>query len=125
MRASLFRPIAVLSLAMLALTANAEQQGATKATDRAEMKVDRSKTKSMTSAPMADGEVEDVDIGSKSITLKHGPIKSKTIEMEPMTMPFAVTDVKLLSGVKAGDKVKFNAEYINDEFTITSLKVQK
>jgi Cu(I)/Ag(I) efflux system membrane protein CusA/SilA len=125
MRASLFRPIAGLGLAIVVLAANAEQQSSGKATDMADMKVDRSQAKSVTSASMADGEVEDVDIESKSIVLKHGPIKSKTIEMEPMTMPFAVTNVKLLSGVKVGDRVKFSAEYINDEFTITSLKIQK
>lgn len=125
MRTLLFRPIAVLGLVMVALAATAQQQGSGNATDMADMKVYRPQAKSVTSTSMADGEVEDVDIESKSIVLKHGPIRSKTIEMEPMTMPFAVTDAKLLLGVKAGDKVKFTAEYINDEVTITSLKVQK
>jgi Cu(I)/Ag(I) efflux system membrane protein CusA/SilA len=110
---------------MIAFAATAQQQGSGKATDMADIKVSRSQAKSASPASMADGEVEDVDIESKSIVLKHGPIKSKTIEMEPMTMPFAVTDAKLLSGVKAGDKVKFTAEYINDEVTLTSLKVQR
>ncbi|WP_151638747.1 copper-binding protein [Noviherbaspirillum aerium] len=125
MTTSLLRPFTVLSLVLIAFAATAQQQGSGKATDIADIKVNRLEAKSATSASMADGEVEDVDIESKSIVLKHGPIKSKTIEMEPMTMPFAVTDAKLLSGVKAGDKVKFSAEYINDEVTITSLKVRK
>lgn len=125
MLASLFKSIAVLSVAMVALAANAEQQGGGKATNMSDTKVNRSQAKSVTSTSMADGEVEDVDIESKSIVLKHGPIKSKTIDMEPMTMPFAVMNAKLLSGVKVGNKVKFTAEYINDEVTITSIKVQK
>jgi Cu/Ag efflux protein CusF len=125
MLAPLFKSIAVLTVAMVALAANAEQQGGGKATNISDTKVNRPQAKSANSTTMADGEVEDVDIEGKSIVLKHGPIKSKTIEMEPMTMPFAVTDAKLLSGVKVGDKVKFSAEYINDEVTITSLKVQK
>lgn len=125
MVASLFQSIAVLCVAMIAPAAHADQQDGTRMLDKAEVRKNRSQVKSVTSASMADGEVEDVDVESKSITLKHGPIKSKTIEMEPMTMPFAVTDAKLLLGVKVGDKVKFSAEYINDEVTITSLKVQK
>lgn len=72
---------------------------------------------------MADGEVEDVDLATPSITLKHGPIKSNTMEMEPMIMPFAVKDAALLAGVKAGDKVKFTAEYLDGFPTVVTLQV--
>jgi Cu(I)/Ag(I) efflux system protein CusF len=74
---------------------------------------------------MSDGEVKGVDKANKNITLKHGPIKSKTIEMGPMTMSFPVQDPSLLSNVKVGDKVRFTAENVNDAATITSLIVQK
>lgn len=75
--------------------------------------------------PMSDGEVKAVDKANKNITLKHGPIKSKTIEMGPMTMSFVVQDPSQLSNVRIGDKVKFIAENINSMATVTSLVVQK
>lgn len=71
------------------------------------------------------GVVQNIDKANSNITLKHGPIKSKTIEMGPMTMSFVVKSPSLLSNVKVGDKVKFVAEYINDTATVTSLIVQK
>jgi Cu(I)/Ag(I) efflux system protein CusF len=74
---------------------------------------------------MSNGEVKAIDKTNKSINLKHGPIKSKAIEMGPMIMSFPVEDPSLLSKVKVGDKVKFVAENINDVATVTSLTVQK
>jgi Cu(I)/Ag(I) efflux system protein CusF len=74
---------------------------------------------------LSDGEVKAVDKANKNITLKHGPIKSKTVEMGPMTMSFPVTDPSLLSNLKVGDRVKFTAENVNDVATVTSLIVQK
>lgn len=74
---------------------------------------------------MSEGEVKAVNKAKKSVTLKHGPIKSKTIEMGPMTMSFPVQDASLLSNVKVGDKVKFMAENVNNTATVTSLVVQK
>jgi Cu/Ag efflux protein CusF len=93
--------------------------------DNAEIKTKRSPARLANFTTVAEGEVEDLDIESKSITLKHGPIKSKTLDMEPMTMPFAVANLKLLTDVKVRDKVKFSAEYINEVVTITALKIQK
>ena len=74
---------------------------------------------------MSYGEVKRVDRVNENITLKHGPIKSATIEMGPMTMPFHVKDPSLLSKVKVGDKVKFTVENVNDVATVTSLAIQK
>lgn len=70
-----------------------------------------------------EGDVEEVDKENSTITITHGPVKSKTVEMGPMTMPFAVGNAALLVGVKAGDKVKFNVEYVDEMPTLTSLKV--
>jgi Cu(I)/Ag(I) efflux system protein CusF len=77
------------------------------------------------STSMSDGEVKAVDKKYKNITLKHGPIKSKTVEMGPMTMSFPVKDPSLLSNIKVGDKVKFTAENVDNTATVTSLIVQK
>lgn len=125
MKISLSKSIAVSSLAMAALLVHAEPQHAGKGMDMSETKKAPAPARDGNASAMADGEVEEVDKENRSITLRHGPIRTRTIEMEPMTMPFAVKDASLLSRVKVGDKVKFRAEYINDVVTITSLRIQK
>src|SRR6185503_12458279 len=57
---------------------------------------------------LADGEIRKVDRKAKTVTIKHGPIPA--IDMPPMTMVFQVKDSAMLKKVKAGDKVKFQAE---------------
>jgi Cu/Ag efflux protein CusF len=140
MKKSLLKAIAALGLTVIALVAYADQGSGGKGMDMGnmqmncmenmkDMKVDcmgNSAGKAPSKTPsMSDGEVKAVDKANKSITLKHGPIKSKTVEMGPMTMSFPVQDAALLSSVKVGDKVRFNVENIKDAATVTSLKVQK
>lgn len=74
---------------------------------------------------MSKGEVTAVDRVNKSVTLNHGPIKSKTVEMGAMTMTFPVQKPALLAKVKVGNKVKFTVENVNDVATVTALVVQK
>ena len=69
---------------------------------------------------MADGEVRKVDRDAKKITIKHGPLQS--LDMPAMTMVFQVRDPAMLEKVKAGDKVKFQAEKVGGAFTITQLE---
>ena len=79
--------------------------------------------KSMSKSGMADGEVRRVDKEAGKVTLKHGPIKTDTLDMEPMTMVFQVKDKAMLDVIKDGDKVKFRA--VADEggrMTITEIK---
>jgi Cu(I)/Ag(I) efflux system periplasmic protein CusF len=71
------------------------------------------------------GVVEEVDNENQSIVIQHGRIKSKTVEMGPMTMPFSVANAALLKGVKVGDRVKFTVENINGMPTLTALKKQR
>ncbi len=73
---------------------------------------------------LVDGQVMKVDEPAKKITLKHGPFKKFDMD-EPMTMVYAVKDPAMLKSVKAGDKVKFDAERINGQFTITVLQKVK
>ena len=40
-----------------------------------------------------------------------------------MTMVYAVSDPNLLKAVKAGDKIKFEAEQINGQYTV--MKIEK
>jgi Cu/Ag efflux protein CusF len=74
---------------------------------------------------MSEGEVKAIEKANNRITLKHGPIKSKTAEMTPMTMSFPVQESSLLTNVKVGDKVKFNVENIKGKATVTALQTQK
>jgi Cu/Ag efflux protein CusF len=71
-------------------------------------------------AALADGEVRKVDKAGKKITLKHGPIPN--IDMPAMTMVFPVKDPALLDKAKPGQKVKFQAEMIGGEATVTQLE---
>lgn len=71
-------------------------------------------------AAMADGEVRRVDKDAKKITLRHGPLPS--LDMPAMTMVFQVSDPAMLDQVKAGDKVKFQAEKRGGAFTITKIE---
>jgi Cu(I)/Ag(I) efflux system periplasmic protein CusF len=73
------------------------------------------------SAPLAEGEIRRVDKEAKKLTIKHGPIPN--LDMPAMTMVFQVKDPALLDQVKAGDKVKFQAEKAGGQYTVT--KIQK
>ena len=74
-------------------------------------------------AQLADGEIRKVDKSAKRITIKHGPVPS--IEMPPMTMVFQVKDASLLERVKAGDKVRFDAQKIGDQYFVTKIEPAK
>jgi Cu/Ag efflux protein CusF len=71
-------------------------------------------------ATLAEGEVRKVDKDAQKITIKHGPIQN--LDMPPMTMVFKVKDSEILEQVKAGDKVKFQAENIGGALTVTKIE---
>src|SRR4029450_2606602 len=75
-------------------------------------------------APMVKGQVTKIDESAGKITLKHGPIKKLDMN-EGMTMVFRVQDPAMLKQVKAGDKVKFDADKINGQFTVTKIEKAK
>lgn len=125
MKTSLFKSIAALGLMAAALTAHAEQMNGGKGGDMGGMKMDGMGGKSAEAARVNEGEVKALDEAGKTVTLKHGPVKSKTVEMPPMTMTFPVEKDALLSKVKVGDKVKFNVESVKGTAVITALQVQK
>jgi Cu(I)/Ag(I) efflux system periplasmic protein CusF len=70
-----------------------------------------------------DGQVTKVDESAGKITIKHSTPIPKFDMDEPMTMVYRVQDPALLKAVKAGDKVKFDADQVNNQFTVT--KIQK
>lgn len=71
---------------------------------------------------MIAGQVVKVDQSAKKITIKHGPAPKLNMD-EGMTMVYAVSDPNLLSSVKAGDKVNFDAARVNGQLTV--IKIEK
>ena len=74
-------------------------------------------------AAMTEGEVRKVDAVAKKITLKHGPIVN--LDMPGMTMVFHVKEPAMLDRVKAGDKVRFSADKIGGNYTVTKIEAVK
>jgi Cu(I)/Ag(I) efflux system periplasmic protein CusF len=75
-------------------------------------------------AGLIDGQVVKVDTSTSNITIKHGPIKKLDMD-QGMTMVFHAPDADLLKGVKAGDKIKFDAESVNGQYTVTKIEKAK
>ena len=71
-----------------------------------------------------DGQVTKVDESAGKITIKHGPIK-KFDMADGMSMVFRAQDPAMLKAVKAGDKIKFDADKINGQFTVTKIEKAK
>jgi Cu(I)/Ag(I) efflux system protein CusF len=71
-------------------------------------------------APLVSATVKKIDIEQGKITLDHGPIKN--LDMDGMTMVFKAADPTMLKTVKAGDKVKFTADRVNGQITVTKLQ---
>jgi Cu(I)/Ag(I) efflux system protein CusF len=69
---------------------------------------------------LSDGEVRKVDKAAKKITIKHGPLAN--LDMPAMTMVFRVKDPAMLDKVKAGDKVKFEAQKVDGNLTLVRLE---
>ena len=66
--------------------------------------------------PTVSGTVEKVDAGAGKVTIDHGPIPN--LDMDAMTMVFRVQDPALLQGVRAGDKVQFQADRVNGQISV-------
>ena len=73
-------------------------------------------------AQMVDGDVTKVDESAGKITIKHGPIKKFDMD-DGMTMVFRANDPAMLKTVKAGDKIKFETDKVNGQFTV--MKIEK
>jgi Cu/Ag efflux protein CusF len=64
-----------------------------------------------------------VYLKEKTLLLKHGPIPS--IGMGPMTMEYGVASPRMLSAIKPGDKVRFMADQVKDQYVVTHIEVIK
>jgi Cu/Ag efflux protein CusF len=70
---------------------------------------------------LINGQVTKIDPSAAKITIKHGPIPKLDMDVG-MTMVFAVSDPKILTTVKTGDRIKFDAERANGQLTVTKLQ---
>jgi Cu/Ag efflux protein CusF len=73
---------------------------------------------------LIDGQVTKVDQSAGKITIKHGPAKKLGMD-EGMTMVYKAQDSAMLNAVKAGDKIKFDADQVNGQFTVTKIEKTK
>jgi len=74
-------------------------------------------------AQSVNGTVTKVDEAQGKLTINHGPIKN--LDMEGMTMVFRAGEPAMLKEVKAGDKIKFDADRVNGQLTVTKLQKSK
>ncbi|HEV7324070.1 MAG TPA: copper-binding protein [Bosea sp. (in: a-proteobacteria)] len=74
-------------------------------------------------AQSVSGTVTKVDEPQGKLTINHGPIKN--LDMDAMTMVFRAGDPAMLKGLKAGTKVKFDADRVNGQITVTKLQKAK
>lgn len=70
------------------------------------------------------GTVTKIDTAAGKITLRHGPITKLDMD-EGMTMVFRARNPELLTRVKVGDRVKFDAEKVNGQLTVTGIEKAK
>ena len=65
------------------------------------------------------GEVTKLDKSAGKVTLKHGEIKN--LDMPPMTMVFRVSNPRWLDDLAVGNRVRFTAEKVDGQYTVTSV----
>jgi Cu(I)/Ag(I) efflux system protein CusF len=75
-------------------------------------------------AEIISGEVKKIDESSGKITIKHGAIK-KFDMADGMTMVYRAQNPSMLKSVKTGDKVKFEADQVDGQFTVTKIDKAK
>jgi Cu(I)/Ag(I) efflux system protein CusF len=73
--------------------------------------------------PLVAGQVTKIDASAGKLTLSHGPIPN--LDMGEMTMVFKASDPAMLKAVKAGDKVRFTADRVNGQLTVTKIEKTK
>jgi Cu(I)/Ag(I) efflux system periplasmic protein CusF len=71
----------------------------------------------------SEGEVRKVDKPAGKVTIKHGPLAN--LDMPPMTMVFRVKDPAILDKVKQGDNIRFKADKVDGNYTVTELQAAK
>jgi Cu/Ag efflux protein CusF len=73
---------------------------------------------------LTNGVVTKIDQAAGKMTIRHGPMPKFGMD-DGMTMVFRVKDPAMLKAVKPGDKVRFDADRINGQFTVTTIERAK
>lgn len=82
-----------------------------------------STTTNAAASGLSEGEVRKVDKEAGKVTIKHGPLTK--LDMPAMTMVFHVKDQATLDQLKAGDKIRFEADKINGAYTVIRVEAAK
>ena len=69
---------------------------------------------------MTEGEVKKVNKDAAKLTIKHGPLSN--LDMPAMTMVFRVQDPAMLDQLKEGDQIRFIADKIGGQYTVTQIE---
>jgi Cu/Ag efflux protein CusF len=72
--------------------------------------------------PVAEGDVVKVDLSPGIITVRHGPIPNLGMTSSTATDDFKVGDAIMLNALQPGLHIKFTADRVNGQLTITALK---
>ena len=75
---------------------------------------------SAASAKTVNGEVVKIEADRGRITLKHEAIPN--LEMDGITMVFRVADPAMLTQVREGERVRFEASRVNGNITVTRIQ---
>lgn len=71
-------------------------------------------------AALSNGVVVAIDKSAASLTIRHGPIQH--LGMPGMTMGFRAGAPALLEGIKPGDQIRFHADVLGGDFTVTKIE---
>jgi Cu(I)/Ag(I) efflux system protein CusF len=72
--------------------------------------------------PIVDGEVTAVELSAGRITIRHGPIKNLGMTGVGVLDTFKVGDPIMLNAVQPGVKIRFTADRIDGQLTITAIR---
>jgi len=71
-------------------------------------------------AQATEGEVRKLDRAQAKVTIRHGEIKN--LDMPPMTMVFRAKPATLLDGLAEGDRISFEADKVDGQYTVTAIR---
>jgi Cu/Ag efflux protein CusF len=74
-------------------------------------------------AEFSSAEVRRVDRDAQKVTLRHGPIPN--LGMGDMQMVFRVRDPRMLDDLKPGDRIRFKADKVGGQYTVTELEIAR
>lgn len=72
---------------------------------------------------LVDAQVKKVDKSAGKVTLAHGPLTN--LDMPAMTMVFRLKDAAWIDQMKAGDKIRFQADNVNGALTVVQFEPVK